>query len=36
VLSGETHALSKKPAAVGETVTAWLTALLSGNAGSRG
>ena len=29
VLPGETHALSKHPAAIGDAVTAWLNALLS-------
>jgi hypothetical protein len=30
VLPGETHALSKKPAAVGAAVGEWLAELLSG------
>jgi len=29
ILPGETHALSKHPAAVGDAVTTWLGALLS-------
>jgi hypothetical protein len=31
VLPGETHALSKKPAAVGAAVGEWLAGVLSGN-----
>jgi predicted alpha/beta-hydrolase family hydrolase len=30
VLPGETHSLSKKPAAVGEAVSDWLAVILSG------